>query len=88
MYKGGLPLDVSKGIPKLIQEFFPSDTDNFIASDPWTRHWREETRVIPYASELDTAAQPQVSQQKMASKLPHIPNVSVMKKVQQAPHVD
>ena len=51
-----------------VQEFFfnaqlfPLDTDNCTARDPWTWRWREETRVIPYASELDTAAQPQAGQ--------------------------
>jgi len=42
--------------------FFPLDTDNFAARHPLTWRWREETRVIPYASEPDTAAQPQAGQ--------------------------
>ena len=42
--------------------FFLLDTDNFTARDPWTWRWKEETSVMPYASELDTAAQPQVGQ--------------------------
>jgi len=42
--------------------FFLLDMDNFTARDPWTWRWKEETSVMPYASELDTAAQPQVGQ--------------------------
>jgi len=36
----------------------PMDTDNLAVRDPWTWRWGEESRVVPYASELDTAAQP------------------------------
>ena len=36
--------------------------DNFTARDLWTWHCREETKVIPYALELDTAAQYRASQ--------------------------
>jgi len=33
-----------------------------VARNLWTWRWREETRVIPYASDLDTADQPQAGQ--------------------------
>jgi len=41
-----------------ISDFSPVDTDNFTARDSWTWRGRDETRVIPYTLELDTAAQP------------------------------
>jgi len=61
MSKDGLPLSMSKSI-FWISIFSPLDTDNFTARDPCTWRWREETRVIPYALEPDTAAQPQPGQ--------------------------
>jgi len=51
-------LSMSKGI-FCISNVFPLDTDNFTVRDPWTWRWREETRVIPYASDLDTTDQVQ-----------------------------
>jgi len=52
---------MSKGI-FWISKFFHLDTDNLTARDPLTWRWMKETSVIPYASELDTAAQPQAGQ--------------------------
>ena len=49
-------LSLFKGIV-WISDFFPLDTDNFAARDPWTWRWREETRLIPHPSELDTATE-------------------------------
>jgi len=38
--------------------FVPLDSDNFTARDPWTWRWREETKVISYASESELLAGP------------------------------
>ena len=39
-----------------ISLFFPLDTDNFTARDPWIGRWRAETSVMHYALESEDIA--------------------------------
>jgi len=63
MSKGGLPLSMSKGFFGFSSfSLWHGPADNFTARDPWTWRWKEETSVIPYATKLDTVAEPKTGQ--------------------------